>query len=214
MHIPDGLLHPAVIAGTGVVSAGAISIAINRSRSDTDDSVVPKTGVLAAFLFVAQMIQFPVASGVSGHLLGGALATILAGPWIASLVLSTVLIIQCLVFQDGGLLALGANIFNMAVIGVFSAHFTYKILTKFVLNRMIKQAVVATASFVSVICAAAAAGIELGISGIFPLIPGLITITGIHVLIGAGEAVITVAAVAFVSKSLPEFFHTYAGKRL
>ncbi|MFC1477297.1 energy-coupling factor ABC transporter permease [candidate division KSB1 bacterium] len=206
MHIPDGLLHPAVIGATGAAAAGAISVAVVKVGKELEDAAVPQIGILAAFLFVAQMLQFPVAPGISGHLLGGALTAILAGPWAACIIVTTVLLIQCFIFQDGGLLALGANILNMGVIGVFSAHYSFTFLRK-VLPSHRETAAIFAASVFSVVAAAAAAGAELGISGIFPLLPGLATISGIHVLIGFGEACITVFAVLFIKKNIPEYAH-------
>jgi len=206
MHIPDGLLEPAVIISTGAISAITIAAAIKKSRAELEDTMVPRTGILAAFLFVAQMLQFPVAPGISGHLLGGALTAILAGPWIASLVITTVLIIQCFLFQDGGVMALGANIFNMAIIGVFTAYFSYNIIKKVIPGAKAEAIAVIFAAFISVVLAAAAAGIELGLSGVFPIHAGIMTIVGIHIFIGLGEAVITMAAIVLITKSLPEYF--------
>ncbi|MFC1729094.1 energy-coupling factor ABC transporter permease [candidate division KSB1 bacterium] len=204
MHIPDGLLQPEVIATTAVLSAVTVSVAVKKSGEQLDDSTIPMVGIMSAFLFIAQMIQFPVGPGISGHMLGGALMAILAGPWIASIVLTTVLLIQCIVFQDGGLLALGANILNMAVIGVFSGYLMYSFMRKLIPGAKYRPLAISAAAFVSVILPSAAAGYQLGISGVVPLLPGMIMITSIHVLIGIGEAVITVFAVTFIEKSMPD----------
>lgn len=206
MHIPDGLLHPAVIATAGVVSAGGLSLALKKTRDSLDDTTVPTVGIMAAFLFVAQMLQFPAGPGVSGHLLGGALSAILLGPWTASLVLGTVLIIQCFVFQDGGLLALGANIFNMAFVGVFSAYMCYVFLKTLFPAERAGGIAVFIATFVSVIMASAAAGIELGVSGVFQMKAGFLMIVGVHIPIGIAEALITFLVVSFVLKTCPEYF--------
>ncbi|MCK4300540.1 MAG: energy-coupling factor ABC transporter permease, partial [Planctomycetes bacterium] len=117
MHIPDGMLTPQVWVPLVGVSAVAVGVAARKAREQLDERQVPVAGVLGAFVFAAQMINFPVLAGTSGHLVGAALLTVLLGPWLAITVMSCVLIAQCLVFQDGGLTALGANIFNMAVIG-------------------------------------------------------------------------------------------------
>lgn len=129
MHIPDGFLDTKTWVAADALSVGAIGYSIKKSREELEERQVPKLGIVAAFIFAAQMINFPVAGGTSGHLLGAALAAILMGPWSACLIISTVLVIQCLVFQDGGITALGGNIFNMAVLGVLTAFLTYRVLS-------------------------------------------------------------------------------------
>jgi cobalt/nickel transport system permease protein len=114
MHIPDGFLNAAVAGTTYVVSVGGVANAARVANKKLGEKHIPMMGILAAFVFAAQMLNFPVAGGTSGHFLGAALVAILLGPWAAVLILAVVLIAQCLIFQDGGLLALGANIFNMA----------------------------------------------------------------------------------------------------
>src|SRR5687768_13683116 len=125
MHIPDGFLSTPVWATLNVVSAPAVGYMAKRAGSTMGEGRAPLLGVLGAFVFAAQMVNFPVAPGTSGHLLGGALLAFTAGPAAASLVMTAVLIIQALVFQDGGILALGANIFNIAVAGVLTAYLPY-----------------------------------------------------------------------------------------
>ena len=120
MHIPDGFLSPEVAASTAVVAAGAVAVGINQAGRRLDDRVVPLLGVTGAFVFAAQMLNFPVAGGTSGHFLGAALATILLGPWLACLVLAVVLATQSFVFADGGVSALGANVVNMGVVGALA----------------------------------------------------------------------------------------------
>ena len=117
MHIPDGFLSPEVAAGTAVVAAGAVAVGLRRAESRLDDRMVPLLGVTGAFVFAAQMLNFPVAGGTSGHFLGAALATVLLGPWLACLVLAVVLATQSFVFADGGVSALGANVVNMGLLG-------------------------------------------------------------------------------------------------
>ena len=116
MHIPDGFLSPEVAAGTAVLATGAVAVGLRRAGSRLDDRVVPLLGVTGAFVFAAQMLNFPVAGGTSGHFLGAALATVLLGPWLACLVLAVVLATQSFVFADGGVSALGANVLNMGVV--------------------------------------------------------------------------------------------------
>ena len=129
MHIPDGFLSMATVATTYAVSAGGIGNAVRMANKKLGEKHVPLMGVLAAFIFAAQMLNFPVAGGTSGHLIGAALAAILLGPWAAVLLMSCVLIAQSLIFQDGGLLALGANIFNMGIIASFGGYYLYRLLT-------------------------------------------------------------------------------------
>ena len=121
MHIPDGFLSNEVAAATGVVAVGAVGYALRRADRTLDERQVPLLGVTAAFVFAAQMLNFPVAGGTSGHFLGAALATILLGPWLACLVLAVVLVVQAFLFADGGVTALGANIFCMGVIGALGS---------------------------------------------------------------------------------------------
>ena len=117
MHIPDGFLNAATAVTTSVVSAGGIGYSVKRANKKLGEAHVPLMGIMGAFIFAAQMLNFPVAGGTSGHLIGGALAAILLGPWAGTLIMACVLIVQCLVFQDGGITALGANIFNMGLCG-------------------------------------------------------------------------------------------------
>ncbi|MFC1553576.1 energy-coupling factor ABC transporter permease [candidate division KSB1 bacterium] len=202
MHIPDGLLNSAVIGTTGTLTVLGTAKTIQKTKALLDDSSIPTAGIMAAFIFAAQMLQFPAGPGVSGHLLGGALSAILFGPWIGSFIMSIVLIIQCIVFQDGGLLALGANILNMAFIGVFSAYFIYEIGHKLKVSLRIFAA-----SFFSVLLTASFAGLELGLSGVFSSFSaGFFTIFIIHIPIAAIESVITLVVVSFISSNCPEYF--------
>src|SRR5262249_32884778 len=116
MHIPDGFIDAPVSLGAGVVAAGGVAVSLRRAGQATLESRAARTGLVAAFIFAAQMLNFPVASGTSGHLLGGLLAAVLVGPWLGSLAVSIVLTVQCLLFADGGVSALGLNIVNMAII--------------------------------------------------------------------------------------------------
>ncbi|MFM7440684.1 MAG: energy-coupling factor ABC transporter permease, partial [Snowella sp.] len=128
LHIPDGFLSLPVSLVTGAFSLVLLIISLKQVEKDYQDRVVPLMGVCAAFVFAAQMINFPIPGGTSGHLLGGTLVGILLGPWAGSLVMTVVFIVQALLFQDGGLTALGANIFNMGLIGTFGGHYLYKVI--------------------------------------------------------------------------------------
>src|SRR5688500_10866692 len=122
MHMSEGLVNAPTAAGFGLVAAVGLAVAVHRARADLDDRTAPMAGLVTAFVFAVQMINFPILPGASGHLLGGALVAILVGPWVGALCISIVLIVQALLFADGGLTALGMNIVNMALIGVFTAY--------------------------------------------------------------------------------------------
>lgn len=206
MHIPDGFLTPGVWAGASVLSAGALARAVAKTRETLQDRQVPALGVVAAFIFAAQMINFPVAGGTSGHLLGGALAAILLGPWNAFLVMTTVLVIQCLFFYDGGLTALGANVLNMAVIAPWVAYGIYKLFTKAGNMKSVRPLAIFFAAWFSVMAAALACTAEIVFSGSVPWLVALPAMAGWHALIGIGEGLLTTVVVAFVRQhwSLPQ----------
>jgi cobalt/nickel transport system permease protein len=199
MHAPDGFLSLPVSAASYVIAAAVVAYAIRRTTREMYERQVPLMGVMGAFIFAAQMLNFPVAGGTSGHLLGGALAAILLGPWAAVLVLTSVLAIQALVFQDGGLITLGANILNMGVIGVFVGYGTYRTARFLFGGRNWALLGGATlAGWLSVVVASLACAVELGLSGTSTYAVAFGAMGGIHALIGIGEGLITAAALAFV----------------
>jgi cobalt/nickel transport system permease protein len=205
MHIPDGFLSVGVSIVLWVISIVVVGYALKRVGKDLGERQVPLMGVLAAAIFAGQMLNFAVAGGTSGHLMGAAIATILLGPWAAILVLTTVVGVQALIFQDGGLLVLGANIFNMAVIGVSVAYMAYQTVLKLSGGR--NGGIFASgfiAGWLSVEVAALAVALQLAISGTSPANLAIPTMAGIHALIGIGEALITVGALAFIYKSRPD----------
>ncbi|TEB07583.1 Fused nickel transport protein NikMN [Pelotomaculum schinkii] len=195
MHIPDGFLDAKTWVATTVVGAGALSYSLKKVREEFNERLIPVMGVLAAFIFAAQMINFPIAGGTSGHLLGATLATVLLGPWCSGLIISTVLIIQCLFFNDGGLTALGANILNMAFIGSLVAYGVYKLVSG---KSRFEQAAIFLAAWSSVIAAALVATVELALSGTVPFHVALAAMLSWHFLIGIGEGLITVVVVSYV----------------
>jgi len=199
MHIPDGFLNTATVVTTGVVSAGGVANAVRIANKKLGEKHIPMMGILAAFIFAAQMLNFPVAGGTSGHVIGAALVAILLGPWAAVIIMSVVLIAQSLIFQDGGLLALGANIFNMGVVAGFSAYYIYRIMGS-LLGDSNRSRLVAgfVAAWASVLLASIACAIELAVSGTSPLSVVLPAMAGVHALIGIGEGLITVAVVSVV----------------
>jgi len=199
MHIPDGFLNAATVATTAAVSAGGIGGAVRIVGKKLKEKQVPMMGILAAFIFAAQMLNFPVAGGTSGHVIGAALAAILLGPWAAVLIMSCVLIAQSLIFQDGGLLALGANIFNMGIVASFSAYYVYKLINWLAgANR--RGALIGgfVAAWFSVFLASIFCAIELALSGSSPFAVVLPAMAGVHALIGIGEGLITGAVLVLV----------------
>lgn len=199
MHIPDGFLNAATVATTCAVSAGGVANAVRVANKKLGEKQVPMMGILAAFIFAAQMLNFPVAGGTSGHLIGAALAAILLGPWAGVLIMSCVLIAQCLIFQDGGLLALGANILNMGIIASFSGYYVYRLAILVLGNSKRGQLAGGFAgAWASVFLAAIVCALELAVSGTSPLAVVLPAMAGIHALIGIGEGLITAAVLSLV----------------
>jgi len=199
MHIPDGFLSASVAAATGVIAVAAIAVAVKETNKRMGEKQVPMMGVLAAFIFAAQMLNFPVAGGTSGHFVGAALAAILLGPWATVLILSSVLVVQSLVFQDGGLLALGANITNMGLIAAFSSYYIYKGID--ILFKNSKGGTLAGAgvgAWFSVVLASLACAAELSLSGTSPWVIAIPAMGGVHMLIGVGEGLITVAVLSLI----------------
>lgn len=210
MHIPDGFISTGTAAVSWLASAGSVGYAVRRVNRQLGERQVPLMGVTAAFIFAAQMMNFTVAGGTSGHLLGGALAAILLGPWAGMLVLTSVLVVQALLFQDGGLVALGANVLNMAVIGVLVGWVVYT-----GLNRLLADRPWATwvsgfaAAWLSVVIASLVAAVELAVSGTSPWGVALPAMGLVHMLIGIGEGLITVAVLAFLRVTRPDLLTLY-----
>jgi cobalt/nickel transport system permease protein len=205
MHVPDGFLSPEVAAVCAVPAIAAVGYGLRRAGRDLDERRVPLLGVTAAFVFAAQMLNFPVAGGTSGHFLGAALAAVLLGPWLAAVVLAVVLVVQAFVFADGGLTALGANVLNMGVIGGLVVG-GLMVAARWALpkRRGVLLAVTAVGAWLAVVAGAVACSLELALSGTVPLGTVLPAMVGVHALIGLGEAVITVAAVSAVITTRPD----------
>jgi cobalt/nickel transport system permease protein len=209
MHVPDGFLSGPVLTLTWLISIGLIAIALKRVQAEYQDRAVPLMGVCAAFIFAAQMINFPVPGGTSGHLLGGTLAGALLGPWAGSLVMAVVFIVQGVVFQDGGITAMGANIFNMGLIGTFGGYYLLRTVRNAMGRDRLSGIVAGTAiaSWLSVVIASTFCALELAISGTVPLNVALGSMVGWHVLIGIGESLITVATVTFIWRTRPDLLY-------
>jgi cobalt/nickel transport system permease protein len=205
MHIPDGFLSVLVSAILWLLTVLVVGYALRRVGKDLDERQVPLMGVLAAAIFAGQMLSFTIAGGTSGHLMGAAIATILLGPWPAVLVITSVVAIQALIFQDGGLLVLGANIMNMGIIGVAVAYTAYRGVRRLAGSR--RWGIFASgfiAAWLSIVITALAVALQLALSGTSPANIAIPAMGGIHALIGIGEGLITVGALAFITTTRPD----------
>ncbi|MFI8291815.1 cobalt ABC transporter permease [Streptomyces sp. ms191] len=214
MHVPDGFINAPVSVAAGVVAAGAVAVSLRGARRELDERTAPLAGLVAAFIFAVQMLNFPVAAGTSGHLLGGALAAILVGPYTGVLCIAVVLLMQGILFADGGLTALGVNITVMGVVTVVVAYALFRGLV-LVLPRTRRSVTVASfvAALVSVPAAAGAFTLVYAIGGTTDVpIPQVLTaMIGVHTLIGIGEAVITMLTVGAVIAVRPDLVHGARG---
>lgn len=195
MHIPDGFLDPKTWIGCGIFTTGLLTVAVKRSKEKLAEKQVPLIGVMAAFIFAAQMINFPVIGGTSGHLIGGVLAAVLFGPFTASIIMTVILLIQCFLFNDGGVTALGANILNMGIIAPFLGYAVYNSL-----RGLGNVAASFIAAWFSVLAASAACAVELALSGTSPLAVVLPAMLFWHFFIGIGEGIITAAVVGYLAR--------------
>ena len=202
MHIPDGFLSLIVSIICWIISASVIGLAISKTNKALGEKQIPLMGIMAAFIFAAQMINFPVAGGTSGHLLGGALAAIMLGPWAGMLVMTAVIAVQGLLFQDGGLLVMGANILNMGLATVTVGYGLYRAAST--RSNGIKLGVAGVAAWLSVMTGALLTSLELWLSGTSHLQVVIPAMMSVHALIGLGEALITVSALAFLLRTRPD----------
>ncbi len=202
MHIPDGFLTIIVSLFCWLITIGLLAVAVRKTNKILGEKQVPLMGIMAAFIFAAQMLNFPVAGGTSGHLLGGALAAIVLGPWAAMLVMTAVIAVQGLLFQDGGLIVMGANILNMGLLTAIVGYGLYRIASDKSTNTRLIAA--GTAAWLSVMTGALATALQLWLSGTARLDIVVPAMLGVHVLIGIGEALITVAALAFIFRTRPD----------
>jgi len=208
MHIPDGFLSTVVSIALWAVSVVFILIALRQVNKDLGERQVPVMGVLAAAIFAGQMLNFAVTGGTSGHLLGAAIAAVVLGPWAAVLVMTAVVATQALIFQDGGLLALGGNLFNMAVVGVFVAYAVYRLFLR--LSGGKRWGILAgsaVAAWASIFIASLAVALQLALSGTSPANIAVPAMAGIHALIGVGEALITLGAISFLLAARPDLLN-------
>lgn len=201
MHIPDGFIDAPVSLGAAMLAAGAVTYSLKKSRGQLDSQTAPMAGLAAVFIFAVQMMNFPVAAGTSGHLLGGALAAILIGPYAAVLAMTVVLSIQALVFADGGLSALGLNVLNMGIATVLVGWISFRAIQKIAPKTRIGFIAACTAAAALSVPASAAlfvAEYALGGTATFSLSTVLAAVVSVHVLIGIGEAIITALTVSAV----------------
>ena len=214
MHAPDGFINAPVSLGTGAVSSSILAIALNKAKNELDEKAAPMAGLVAAYVFAAQMLNFPVALGTSGHLLGGALAAILIGPWTGMIAVSVVVILQALLFADGGLTALGFNVFNMGIITVFSGWFVFILLTKFLKGR----SGIVIAAFIAALISVPVSAISfvfqyaIGGTGTLDVLDVLVAMISVHVLIGIGEGLITALTISAVLALRPDLVFGARGK--
>jgi cobalt/nickel transport system permease protein len=203
MHIPDGFLDTKVWTTTTVAGAGALAYALNKTKLTISRKEVPKIALIGAFIFAAQMINFPIAGATSGHFLGGALASILFGPLIGFIMMSCVLVVQAFVFQDGGITVLGANILCTGLIGCTVGYVLYKSGMKLTQGRwhnVITPAVTFIAGWCSIVAASACVSLLLGWSGTVPLSAAFTAMVGWHSLIGIGEGLITTMVISYLAE--------------
>lgn len=210
MHVPDGFLDAPTSIATALVAAGGVAAALRGARRDLDDRTAPMAGLVAVFIFAGQMINFPVGAGTSGHLLGGALAAVLVGPWLATLAITVVLLVQAFLFADGGVTALGTNVLLMGLVGVWVGYGAFR-LARQVLPQRLSSVGLASAvgAFVSVPVAAAAFTGLFAVGGQAPIpVESVLTaMVSVHVLIGIGEALITALVVGSVAAVRPDLVH-------
>ena len=210
MHAPDGFLNAGTAVATGAISVATIGAALRQSRAQLSEKMVPLAGMAAAFIFAAQMFNFPVAAGTTGHLLGGALAAILLGPHVGAIVVTVVVVVQALAFADGGLTSLGYNILNMAIVPAYGGYAAFVWVRK-LLPKTRGGVIAATglAAGASVVLSAAAFSIEwlFGASAPVPFDTVFAAMVGVHLLIGVGEGVISAVTMGAVLSARPDLVY-------
>jgi len=206
LHIPDGFLSILVAAVTWLIVLGILAYALRQAQHALDERLIPLAGIMGAFIFAAQMINFPVAGGTSGHFIGAALAFIVLGPWLGLLTMTAVIALQALLFQDGGLLAMGANILVMGVVPGFIGYQVYRFGAG--RDRQVQLGITGTAAWLSIMAAALVTTLLLAFSATTTLAVALPVMMAVHALIGLGEALITVSALVLIMRSRPTLLQT------
>jgi cobalt/nickel transport system permease protein len=210
VHIPDGFINAATSLGAGAVAAGGLGVSLRRTAQTLQEKQAPLAGLVAAYIFAVQMLNFPVAAGTSGHLLGGTLAAVLAGPWAGAICVAVVLLVQALLFADGGLTALGRNITNMAIVAAFGGYAAFLLLRRVLpASRSAVAGAAGVAAGISVVLASVAFVVEyaIGGSGGAPVGTVVAAMVGVHTLIGVGEGIITALTVGVVLGVRPDLVH-------
>jgi cobalt/nickel transport system permease protein len=212
MHIPDGFLTPSVIATTYIFSGTTLALIWKKVRKQFYQQSIPKVAILAAFIFITQMINIPISGGTSGHLLGGFLAALLVGPYAAIFILSLILIIQMLIFQDGGLTALAANILNIGIAGISGSYLIYTIILRsfntYFNKKSQKLLVIFLCAWLSVEIGAVFCGIELSLSDLADWKITVSLMAGIHALIGILEAIMTILIFQAIYQIRPDLIYS------
>lgn len=215
MHVPDGFLDASTSLATAGVAVVAVAASLRGARRELDDRTAPLAGLVAVFVFAAQMVNFPVGAGTSGHLMGGVLAAVLVGPWTATLALTVVLLVQALFFADGGITALGTNITLIAVVAVWAGYGVFRLIQRAApRSRRIIPAAAAVAALLSVPAASLVFAGLWAVGGAAPIDLRLLatTMVGWHTIIGIGEAIITGLAVSAIMAARPDI--VYAARHL
>jgi cobalt/nickel transport system permease protein len=210
VHIPDGFINAPASLAAGAAAAGGVGVSLRRAAQTLQDRQAPLAGLVAAYIFAVQMLNFPVAAGTSGHLLGGAMAAILVGPWAGALCVAVVLLVQGLLFADGGLSALGLNIVNMSLVTAWGGYAVFALLRRALpATRASVTAAAGVAAGTSVVLASLAFVVEyaVGGNGGAPVGTVLAAMVGVHTLIGIGEGVITALTVGLVLGVRPDLVH-------
>lgn len=205
MHIPDGgFLSLPVALATNALAVGALAVSARRARRELEDRAVPLMGVMGAFVFAAQMINLPIPGGTSGHLMGGTLLAIALGPWVASLVMAAVLLLQALLFADGGLLVFGANFLNMGLAGTWVGWALYRAARSLVPGRVGILVGAGVASWLALMIGAGLTGLQIGLSGTAPLVSVTLAMLAVHAIIGLIEAALTLTVARYLLATRPE----------
>jgi cobalt/nickel transport system permease protein len=210
VHIPDGFINASTSLGAGAVAAGGLGVSLRRTAQTLQDKQAPLAGLVAAFIFAVQMLNFPVAAGTSGHLLGGTLAAVLVGPWAGAICVAVVLLVQGLLFADGGLTALGLNVANMAIVGTWGGYALFLLLRRVLpATRSTVAGAAGVAAGISVVLAAIAFVVEYAVGGAGGVPVGTVfaAMVGVHALIGIGEGIITALTVGVVLGVRPDLVH-------
>jgi len=206
MHIPDGFLDAKTVIASAALATGGVAVALRQVHRHLPRQRVPLLGLSAAFVFAAQMLNFPVAGGTSGHLMGSVLTAVLLGPSAAVIVITSVLVVQCFLFADGGVLALGANIFIMAIVGNLGGYAVYRVVHGWSHSARSTVLAAAFAGWCGTVLAAICCAGQLALSGTVPWTTAFPAMTSVHMVIGLGEGLITGLVIAVIARTRPDLF--------